>query len=176
VAASAVARQLGVSFAWGRVFFLYGPGEDPDRLVAAVTRGLLAGEEVPTTSGLQRRDFMHVRDVAAAFVALLISGVTGPVNIATGQAAEVRELVSLIVRETAGSGRVRFGALQLRAGEPSLIVADNRRLKDEVGFRSGIALERGISETVAWWRERLSLGQGFVAEGAAHESGGSHGG
>src|SRR5262249_18992294 len=39
----AFAAQAGLSAAWGRLFFLYGPGEHPDRLVASVARALLAG-------------------------------------------------------------------------------------------------------------------------------------
>jgi nucleoside-diphosphate-sugar epimerase len=149
VAAAGIARQLDVSLAWGRVFFLYGPGEDPGRLVSGVARGLLAGEDVPTTDGLQRRDFMHVRDVAGALVALLESDATGAVNIARGEAVAVRELVNLIAAEVGGSGRVRFGALPARAGEPPVIAGDARRLRHEVGFRASVALEQGIRETVA---------------------------
>jgi nucleoside-diphosphate-sugar epimerase len=154
-AATAIARQLGVSLAWGRVFFLYGPGEDPGRLVSGVARGLLAGEEVPTTDGLQQRDFMHVGDVAGAFAALLAGDVTGAVNIASGEAVAVRDLVTMIAREAGALQRVRFGELPLRAGEPPVIVGDSRRLTEEVGFRPAMMLQAGIAETVAWWRERL---------------------
>src|SRR5262249_29431025 len=39
----AFARQHELSWAWGRIFFLYGPGEAPTRLVASIARSLLAG-------------------------------------------------------------------------------------------------------------------------------------
>jgi nucleoside-diphosphate-sugar epimerase len=153
VAAEAVARQLGVSLAWGRIFFLYGPGEASARLVHSVARGLLAGEQVSTTDGLQLRDFMHVRDVASAFVALLSGDLRGAVNIASGQAVAVGELVRLIARETGGAERVRFGALERRAGEPERIVADVERLRDAVGFIPTRSLREGVAETVAWLRD-----------------------
>lgn len=154
VAASAVARELGVSLAWGRVFFLYGPSEDPRRLVASVASGLLAGEEVATTDGLQRRDFMHVRDVAGALVALLASDVSGAVNIASGEAVAVRDVVETIAAETVGSGRVRFGALPTRPDEPPTIAGDAQRLRGEVGYLPTITLEQGIRETVSSLRGR----------------------
>ncbi len=153
IAAEAIASQLGVSLAWGRIFFLYGTGEASARLVHSVARGLLAGEQVPTTDGLQLRDFMHVRDVASAFVALLGGDVRGAVNIASGQAVAVGELVRLIARETGGVERVRFGALERRAGEPEQIVADVERLRDAVGFTPTIGLREGVAETVAWLRK-----------------------
>ncbi len=74
----AAAPELAIELAWGRVFFLYGPGEAPGRLVASVARALLAGERAATGDGTQIRDFLHVDDVAGAFAALLDSDVTGP--------------------------------------------------------------------------------------------------
>jgi nucleoside-diphosphate-sugar epimerase len=153
VAATAIARQLGLTLAWGRVFFLYGAGEHPDRLVSGVARGLLAGEEVPTTEGLQRRDFLDVRDVAAAFTALLASDVQGAVNVCSGEAVAVRDVVTVIAEEAGALDRVRFGALEQRPGDPEVIVGDAHRLHEEVGFRPSVPLDRGLSETVAWWRE-----------------------
>jgi nucleoside-diphosphate-sugar epimerase len=152
VAATATAQQLGVGLAWGRVFFLYGPGEHPDRLVSSLARGLLAGDEVPTTDGGQRRDYMHARDVAGALVATLASKVTGAVNIATGEPVSVRELITRVAREVDGLARVRFGALPTRQSEPPVIAGDPRRLTEEVGFRPAVELEQGIADTVAWWR------------------------
>jgi nucleoside-diphosphate-sugar epimerase len=152
VAATAIARQLGLTLAWGRVFFLYGAGEHPDRLVSGVARGLLAGEEVPTTEGSQRRDFLDVRDVAGALAALLASDVEGAVNVCSGEAVAVRDVVTRIAEEAAALERVRFGALEQRPGDPDAIVGDVRRLNDEVGFRPSVPLERGLAETVAWWR------------------------
>ena len=63
--AARYAEQAGFELAWGRIFFVYGPGEPDGRLVPSVGRALLAGEPVPTTRGDQVRDFMHVEDVAA---------------------------------------------------------------------------------------------------------------
>jgi nucleoside-diphosphate-sugar epimerase len=154
IAAEAVARELGVSLAWGRIFFLYGPGEHPARLVCGVARGLLAGEQVPTTDGYQLRDFMHVRDVASAFVALLGGGVSGAVNVASGKGLPVRDLVTLIAEETGGIERVRFGELAPRPNDPAIIVADVDRLHTDVGFAPAIDLRAGIAETVAWLRDR----------------------
>lgn len=133
------------------MFFLYGPGEAPGRLVSDVARGLIAGERVATTAGLQRRDYMHVRDVAAGLVALLGSDIGGAVNIATGRPVAVREILASI-ETAAGSGQVGYGDLADRRGEPEVIAGATVRLNDEVGFRPAIGLQEGIAETVAWHR------------------------
>ncbi len=149
LACEAYAREVGLSLAWGRVFLLYGPGEDERRLVSQVARALLAGEQAPTSDGAQLRDFMHADDVAAGFVALLDSDVDGPVNVASGQAVSIADMLDLIARAAGRPELLRRGALPRRAGEPDLLVADVSRLRDEVGFAPSITLEHGIAETVA---------------------------
>ncbi len=62
-----------VSTAWGRIFFQYGPGEHPQRLVASVIIALLSGGEALCTHGRQIRSYLHVADVGAAFAAILDS-------------------------------------------------------------------------------------------------------
>ena len=71
------AAGQGLSAAWGRVFFLYGPNEHPQRLVSSVIRSLLEGEPAPCSHGRQIRDYLHVQDVADGLVALLDSDVAG---------------------------------------------------------------------------------------------------
>jgi nucleoside-diphosphate-sugar epimerase len=149
------AEELGISFAWGRIFFLYGPREPSGRLVSSVAEGLLAGRQVPTSEGSQVRDFMHVEDVAEAFCALLDSDVQHPVNIASGIPVSVREVVAAVAEATGRPELVRWGAQPLREGEPPLIVGDARRLHTEVGFAPRYDLEAGARQTVEWWRRRV---------------------
>jgi nucleoside-diphosphate-sugar epimerase len=154
VAAFEAGAALGGELAWGRIFFLYGPGEHPDRLVSSVARRLLAGEEAPTSEGTQVRDFMHVADVAGAFAALVDADVTGPVNIGSGEPVTVREVVDEIGRAAGRPDLLRPGALPQREGEPPELIAETHRLRDEVGFRRRYDLASGIRDTVDWWRTR----------------------
>jgi nucleoside-diphosphate-sugar epimerase len=149
------AAEHGIGFAWGRIFFVYGPYEQPGRLVSQVAEALVKGEPAPTSEGTQRRDFLHARDVAAAFVALLDSDVEGPVNIGSGDAVAVRDLVSLIGAAAGLPGLVRYGEIPQRPGDPPLIEADVGRLRDEVGWRPAVSLEEGIRETVEWWKTNV---------------------
>jgi nucleoside-diphosphate-sugar epimerase len=150
--AGGLAAERGLGFAWGRIFFAYGPHEPPGRLVSQVAEALVKGEPAPVSEGTQRRDFLHARDVAAAFVALLDSGVEGPVNIGSGHAVPVREVVSLIGEAAGHPELVRFGEVPQRPGDPAVIEADVARLRDEVGWHPAVPLEQGIRETVEWWR------------------------
>src|SRR2546423_1664841 len=60
------ATRAGISAAWGRVFFTFGPHENPSRLVAGVASALLSGRAAPCTDGTQARDFLHVTDIVEA--------------------------------------------------------------------------------------------------------------
>ncbi len=148
----ALANQLGLSVAWGRIFFLYGPGEHPDRLVSSVARALVHGERAATSEGRQVRDFLHVDDVAGAFAALVGSDVAGAVNVGSGHGATVRELVEQISRAAGREDLLDIGALPSRTGDPPSIVADTRRLREEAGFVPAVGRDEGIRLTVEWWR------------------------
>ena len=150
--ATAYAAESGLELAWGRIFFVYGPGEHPDRLVPSVARALLTGREAAMTDGTQVRDFMHVADVARAFVALLDSSATGALNVASGEPVQLRDLIHHIAAAAGRGELVRFGARARAAGEPDELVADVRRLHEDIGFRPALTLSTGIAETVAWWR------------------------
>ena len=143
-----------VSTAWGRIFFQYGPDEQPERLVASVIINLLRGREALCTHGRQIRSFLHVADVGSAFAALLDSAVQGPVNIGSGERLSLAQLVDQIAWQIGRPELVRLGARDAPPSEPPLLVPDVERLRREVGWRPHVSLSDGIADTVAWWRER----------------------
>lgn len=152
----AYTATAGLSLAWGRLFYLYGPGETPGRLVGDAARALLTGQRLATSEGRQRRDFLHVADAGAALAALLDSPVEGPVNIGSGEAVPVRDLLTMIGALTGRSELIDFGIRPLSPTEPARIEAGIRRLRDEVGFSPRYGLAEGLAETVAAWRAALS--------------------
>jgi nucleoside-diphosphate-sugar epimerase len=158
------AAPLDVSFGWGRIFYPYGPQEQPGRLFSSIVDGARAGSAIDCTSGWQSRDFMHVDDVAAALVALLASNVTGAVNIAQGRVVRVRDFIELAAAATGGRGLVRLGARPTQAREPIYMAAKVARLRDEVGFVPVYDLPAGIADAVA---RRPRSGNGSVAVGDA---------
>ncbi len=140
----------GLSGAWGRLFFLYGPHEPESKLVSSVIRALLRNEPARCTAGEQVRDYLHVTDAAAAFVTLLDAAVTGPVNIASGKPVSVKTLAELIADKLGKRHLLEFGAIPTRTGEPPVICADAGRLRQEVGFHPMLDLDAGIAQTIDW--------------------------
>jgi nucleoside-diphosphate-sugar epimerase len=149
------AAQTELSAAWGRIFFLYGPHEYQERLVSSVVGAVLKNNPAPCSHGEQVRDFLHVQDVADAFVALLESDVSGPVNVASGHPVSLKDIVYKIAGKANRWDLIQLGALPAPANEPPLLVANVSRLKDEVGWSPQYDLDRGLEQTMNWWRERL---------------------
>jgi len=139
--------------AWIRLFYQYGPWEDTRRLVPQIILGMLRGTPVSLTHGAQRRDFLHIEDVASAICAVATSGVTGPVNVGSGAAPSVRDIAMTIATQVGRADLLRFGAIPSNAGEPPLIVADNARLRS-TGWSPRYDLEEGLAQTLEWWRRR----------------------
>jgi nucleoside-diphosphate-sugar epimerase len=150
---SSYAETASLSFAWGRIFFLYGPGEKPGRLVSDAIRALGGRQPFATTDGNQRRDFMHVEDVARAFALLLASEVQGAVNIASGEAVPVRSILEAIARETDGQEMLRLGERPRPVNDPAVIEAAADRLRYEVGFTPHHTMVDGLAQTVKWWKD-----------------------
>ena len=148
-------RREHLSTAWGRIFFQFGPHEHPDRLVPSVICNLLLNREAPCSHGRQIRSFLHVADVGEAFAAVLDSELEGPVNIGSDERVALTDLVGRIARQIGRPELLRLGARPAPPREPSLLVPEIRRLRDEALWRPRFTLNEALSDTIAWWRGRL---------------------
>ncbi|AFY80281.1 NAD-dependent epimerase/dehydratase family protein [Oscillatoria acuminata] len=150
----AYAGQTGISSAWGRIFFAYGPHEYGDRLVPSVIRSLLQGKTAPCSHGNQIRDFLYVKDVADAFVSLLESPVSGPINIASGQPVTLKDIIYQIAEILNRSELIELGVIPTSATDPPLLVGDIGRLRDELCWQPQFSLNQGLNEAVTWWKNQ----------------------
>jgi nucleoside-diphosphate-sugar epimerase len=141
--------QTGLSVAWARLFFLFGPHDSPARLVPSLVRRLAFGQPARCQTGRHARDFMHVADAAAALVATLESKLEGPVNLGSGTALHV-EVVARHIAATLDTP----GLLTVEDGPPddALVMADVTRLRNEVEWRPAADTMTRLDETIAWWR------------------------
>lgn len=156
-AAQAFSGTAGLSLAWARFFFMFGPGEDQRRLIPLIARGLLQNRRIALSAGHQTRDFLDTRDVGEALVQLVLAKhVAGPVNIASGRAISIRELATLLAHlANRDEELLDFGALAGAEREPPSIVADISRLRHEAGFVPMRTLEERLAECLEWHRAVL---------------------
>jgi len=155
LASAAYYGLQGVSAAWGHIFYLYGPAENPGRLVAAAANAMLSGERFVCVHPDHVRDYLHVDDVASAFVALLAADVEGDVNIASGEPVTLGAIVQEVAR---ASGRPDLAALEPAPDDagPRVLTAGAARLRNGTGWEPRFNLAVGVDQTVDWWRQRTA--------------------
>jgi nucleoside-diphosphate-sugar epimerase len=149
-------KQNDISLSWGRVFFLYGPNEHTVRLVPSIILSLLRNMPVDVTLGMQIRDFLYSKDVGSALVALLCSNITGAVNIGSGVPITIHDIAHKIGVKMGKSELINYGGVETPKDDPPLILADCRRLSQEVGWTPEYTLDDGLDETIAWWGKKHS--------------------
>lgn len=113
-----------VEFAWCRLFYLYGEGEDERRLVPYVHKQLSLGKKVELTSGEQIRDFLDVVKTGKLIVDEAMGGKNGPINICSGIPISIRQLVEKIADEYGRRDLLVFGARPDNLVDPPRIVGN----------------------------------------------------
>lgn len=145
----------GPGFAWARLFFLFGPGERPEKLVPSAIRLMAEKSPVPLPGGNLVRDYLYIKDAASALARLLAGPAQGPVNVASGEPVRLGELVSEIARAMGVAPDLRPGGYEAAgaAAAPG-VVADVGRLREELGWRPRFSLREALAATVLFWREK----------------------
>jgi nucleoside-diphosphate-sugar epimerase len=147
----------GVSVVTPRIFYSYGPLEDPRRLVPSITQALLRRERARATAGEQVRDYLHVSDIASAIWAVARSSASGAVNVASGEPVTIAQIARRIAAVVGTPELLDLGALPYRDGEPMHILGTSQKLR-ALGWAPRYSLDAGIAETVGWWERQLIHG------------------
>lgn len=149
------ARETGGRAAMLRYHNVYGPGmprDTPYAGVASIFRSQLAAGRAPQVfeDGLQRRDFVHVQDVAAANIAALDwtseapGGSARAFNVGSGTVHTILDLATALSTAMGGPTPVVTG--RHRAGDVRHITASSARAASELGWRARIGFEEGIAQ------------------------------
>ena len=137
-----VLEAKGATLAWARLFYPYGPGEHPERLVSSLIRRLRAGEPVALRTPLSVKDYIHVDDVASALGTILDQGFNGPVNVGTGDPVAVGTIARFLAERIGRADLLQFPASPV-ADPLDHVVADIQTLR-ALGWRPQVALESGL--------------------------------
>jgi dTDP-L-rhamnose 4-epimerase len=145
------ARVTGGSAAMLRYHNVYGPGmprDTPYAGVAAIFTSALRNGQAPQVfeDGGQRRDFVHVRDVAAATVLACETHGQGVAafNVGSGTPRTVGEMAQALAASLKGPSPVITG--RYRLGDVRHITADSSRLRTELRWQPAVTFEDGMAE------------------------------
>jgi len=156
---SQIAAQHGLRIATLRLYSVYGPWEDPRRLMPTLVTHGLRGELPPLVDPDTARDFLHVDDACSAFVlaATKPSPSNGIYNLGSGVQTRLRDLVGIARTVLGIPATPRWGTHARRSWDASVWVADPAKINSELGWRAEIGLELGLQSFAAWLRESSPL-------------------
>ena len=160
----AARRQFGKHWISAMPTNLYGPGDNFSprgshvlpALIQRYDNAVKSGATTVTNwgSGMPRREFMHVDDMAAAFLHLLEHyDAPEQVNVGTGQDLTIREIAETIARVVGFTGETLWDTSK-PDGTPQKLL-DVSKLAD-AGWTARIDLEDGVRSTVDWYHEHLT--------------------
>ena len=143
-----------------RLYSVFGPYEEPTRLMPALVVRGMAGELPPLVDPNVARDYVYVDDVSAAYVlaASQPDQERGAVyNVGTGVQTSVCEVVEIARRTLGLAVEPRWGTMARRGWDTSTWVADARKIRTDLGWQPRHTVEGGFRRFAGWFRDTPSL-------------------
>lgn len=149
-------REYKLSYAVLRLANVYGPRQNPHGeagVVAIFNEKLIAGQ-IPTIngSGEQTRDFVFVKDVAAAAQQVFEKRIEGTFNIGTGRETSVNTLFSMVAQAVKPDARPNYAPG--KAGEQMRSCIDSSAAQRAFGWKPVVAIDEGCRQTAEFFRSR----------------------
>lgn len=143
-----------------RLYSAYGPFEEPSRLIPTLIVRGLAGELPALVDPSIARDFVHVSDVCAAYLAAanVCAEEKGAVyNIGTGTQTTLLEIVNLVRRMFNISAEPQWNSVAARTWDSSTWVAAPGKARRELGWAPAVSLEQGLDELRTWFESDAAM-------------------
>jgi UDP-glucose 4-epimerase len=147
---AAAANLVGT---WVRIYTVYGPDDAPQRLFPYLIVEFAAGRSPAVTRCEQQWDFLHVDDAAEAIRRLVETQSAGIFNLGSGQVVPLKTAVETIRALTNPAIEPAYGAIPYRPDQVMYLQAQIDRLQTATGWQPQIDLQRGIQQTVDWFRQ-----------------------
>jgi len=130
-----VTHDRSVAFQWARLFYMYGPGQNPNSLLSQLDRAVENGEQTFNMSGgEQLRDYLPVEEVASRLVKLMTHPqCSGIVNVCRGEPISIRRLVERHLAQRGASIQLNLGYYPYLDHEPMAFWGDVQKLSSIIG-------------------------------------------
>lgn len=114
--------EQSVEFAWCRLFYLFGEGEDERRFIPYIHKQLASSAIVELTKGAQIRDFINVSEAGRLIAQVAVGDKKGPINICSGVPVTIRQVAESIASEYGQRDLLRFGAREDNFVDPPCVL------------------------------------------------------
>ena len=135
-----------------RPFHVYGPGEEPTRLIHAAIRACLDDRPLKLTSLKEKRDFVYIDDVIQASMLAASDRVQGThiFNIGSGLETTLGKVIEIIQHHTGKKIKVIEGAYENRPWKSLCWAADNQLARKVLGWKPRYQVKEGVAKTIEW--------------------------
>jgi nucleoside-diphosphate-sugar epimerase len=158
---TALAAAQGLPAVTLRLYSIYGPWEEPGRLVPALVREATRGGLPPLVGPRTARDFVYVGDCCEALLRAAERGApAGPgatLNIGSGVQTRLEELVEVARGALGVAAEPQWGTMGQRGWDTNVWVSDPRAARELLDWEATTGLGDGLARTAAWLRERPRL-------------------
>jgi nucleoside-diphosphate-sugar epimerase len=155
------AAQLhGVALVTLRFYSVYGPFEEPGRLIPTLVVNGRVGRLPPLVNPDVARDFVYVGDAVEACLLAASRPEQEPgsvYNVGTGTQTSIREVAAVACRVMGITAEPQWGSMPDRAWDTSVWVADSRTIRRQLGWEPRYSFEDGFRQTVQWFRDNPAL-------------------
>ncbi|HBS11720.1 MAG TPA: hypothetical protein DEO36_04135 [Flavobacteriaceae bacterium] len=145
-------KEKEISFAWGRIFFTFGPGQKSASLVPYVISSLKNDTLVETTDGNQEYDYLYVEDVALALVSLVESTYVGAVNISSGKTMKLKELILKFAKVFEKEHLIKFGVRERPENSPSHVLGNIEILTSKTNWKKQFDIDKAVEKTINFYK------------------------
>ena len=141
-----------------RLYLVYGPNQDPNRLISSVINSCLLKKKFPCSNGNQFRDFLYVDDLINAITRCFgnSNSIGKIINMGQGKPKKVKDIIKSI-NSKIGSGVPEYGKIKFRKDEIKILYPDVKLAKKILKWRSKISLKKGIDLTIKNYKSQLNI-------------------
>jgi len=141
-----------------RLYLVYGPRQDFNRLIPTVIKGCLEDSSFPCSNGLQYRDFLYVDDaINAIFKCLQNPNLFGEIiNISSGKLIQIKKVI-LLIKKIIKKGEPDFGVIKLRKDEILKLYSNIYKAKTKINWTPRVKFVRGLKKTISFYKKKLLI-------------------
>ena len=165
------AQSRGVHLPTLRLYSVYGPYEDPTRLIPTLIVQGLNDKLPPLANPDIARDYVYVEDVIDAYLLAASRPTQEPgavYNVGTGVQTSLREVVEITRRFMGITDEARWGSMPNRLWDTTVWVSDNRKIQEVLGWRPRYTFEQGFRLMVTWFDDNPGLRSFYRAQASLH--------
>ncbi|MGA8208390.1 MAG: NAD-dependent epimerase/dehydratase family protein [Candidatus Dormiibacterota bacterium] len=147
------AEELGVAVTTLRLYSVYGPFEDPSRLIPRICVFGLRGEFPPMAQPTLVRDYVYIDDAVAAYIAVMEAGAprgSEIYNVGTGRETRLDEVAAASARVFGLTTAPQWGSYPDRSWETERWFADPRKIERVYGWKPRLDLDQGLRQMRGW--------------------------